>query len=142
MFDIDTLEIEELERLRDAVNRRILSMRRTTGLALPELLRLLEEVKATLADQGKEWFSLERWQYMDGDIRFWLNPKDQELHSTGWFTIDELIAWGRDTGPIMLDAEDDSFEDGTDSEPWGASQHHSTSDETEQHLRLQRFERF
>jgi len=111
MFNIDTLEIDELEQLRDAVNRRILEMRRTRGLALPDLLRLLEEVKATLSDQGKEWYSLERWQYMDGEIRFWLNPKDQDLYHTGWFSIDDLIAWARDAGSIM---QEDLFEDEDD----------------------------
>lgn len=141
MFDIDRLEIEELERLRDAVNQRILSMRRTTGLALPELLRLFEEVKTTLADQGKEWYSLERWQYMDGEIRFWLNPKDHILHNTGWFTIDDLIAWGRDIGPIVTGAE-------TSQEPEHAhsfesmSSEHPTSYDDEPDLRLHRFDRF
>lgn len=144
MFDIGTLEIEELERLRDAVNQRILSMRRTTGLALPELLRLFEEVKATLADQSKDWYSLERWQYMDGEIRFWLNPKDHAVHNTGWFTIDNLIAWGRDTGPIMTGMEELDYDEHADSLEWAAGEQRGTqeNDENERHLRLQRFDRY
>ena len=47
-IDIESLDVEELEQLRDACSRRLLQMRRTQGLALPDLLRLLEEVKATL----------------------------------------------------------------------------------------------
>ncbi|MBC8161696.1 MAG: hypothetical protein H7Z42_10805 [Roseiflexaceae bacterium] len=113
MFNIEALEIDELERLRDAVNRKILAMRRTTGLALPELLRLLDEVKTTLGDQGKEWHSLERWQYMDGEIRFWLNPRDHELYNTGWFSIDDLIAWARASGPVM---NGDLFDEQADDE--------------------------
>lgn len=107
MFELGALDIDELERLRDAVNRRILAMRRTRGLALPELLHLLDEVKATLGDQGKEWHSLERWQYMDGEIRFWLNPKDHDQYNTGWFSIDDLVAWARNSGQVMINADDD-----------------------------------
>lgn len=114
-IDIDTLTIDELERLRDACNQRILESRRTHGLALPDLLRLLEEVKTVLRDQGKEWFSLERWQWMDGQIRFWLNPKDQDLYQTGWFSVDDLIAWSRDSGFVMIEA---IYEDDLDDEPW------------------------
>ncbi len=108
--NIDMLDIDELEQLRDEVNRRILSMRQTRGLALPDLLRLLEEVKVTLSDQGKDWFSLERWQYMDGEIRFWLNPRDQENYRSGWYSIDNLIAWTHELGPIVVQFEDDDDE--------------------------------
>jgi hypothetical protein len=107
MFDIQSLDIPELERLRDAVNRRLLQMRRTEGLRLPELLQLFEEVKLALQDQGKEWHSLERWQWMDGGIKFWLNPNEQDIYNSGWFTIDELIAWTHDTGPVMIEELDD-----------------------------------
>jgi hypothetical protein len=112
MFDIQSLDVPELERLRDAVNRRLLQMRRTEGLRLPELLQLFEEVKLALQDQGKEWHSLERWQWMEGGIKFWLNPNEQDLYNSGWFTIDDLIAWSHDTGPVMveeLDEDDDPF---------------------------------
>jgi hypothetical protein len=107
MFDIQSLDIYELERLRDAVNRRLLQMRRTEGLRLPELLQLFEEVKSALQDQGKDWHSLERWQWMDGGIKFWLNPNEQDLYNSGWFSIDELIAWTHDTGPVMIEELDD-----------------------------------
>jgi hypothetical protein len=103
MIDIQTLDVSQLEQLRDAINRRLLQMRRTEGLRLPELLQLFEEVKTTLQDQGKEWYSLERWQWMDGEIKFWLNPNEQDLYHTGWFSIDELIAWTHDIGPIMIE---------------------------------------
>ncbi|HEU4327099.1 MAG TPA: hypothetical protein VFS21_28425 [Roseiflexaceae bacterium] len=110
MIDLAELNIDELEQLRDECNRRILAMRQTKGLALVDLLRLLEEVKATLTDQGKEWFSLERWQWMDGEVRFWLNPKDQDLYRTGWFSIDDLIAWSQDIGAIMIEQDFDDEE--------------------------------
>ncbi|HEX9373729.1 MAG TPA: hypothetical protein VF897_22135 [Roseiflexaceae bacterium] len=105
MIDIQSLDIYQLEQLRDAINRRLLQMRRTEGLRLPELLQLFEEVKTTLQGQGKEWHSLERWQWMDGGIKFWLNPNDQDLYHTGWFSIDELIAWTYDSGPVMIEED-------------------------------------
>lgn len=145
MFDIDTLDIDELERLRDAVNRRILEMRRTKGLALPELLRLLDEVKATLNDQGKEWYSLERWQYMDGEIRFWLNPKAHEIYNTGWFSIDDLIAWGRESGPVVhqeyFEDEDEAGNEVNNGITWLTSEERQEQVEVEDNrLRFQRFE--
>lgn len=105
--DIEHLEVSELEELRDAVNRRLLQLRRTKNLTLPELLQLLEEVKKTLTDQGKEWKSLERWQWMDGEIRFWLNPNEQDIYRSGWFSIDDLIAWTHEYGPIVIQDEDE-----------------------------------
>ena len=107
MIDIQTLDVSQLEQLRDAINRRLLQMRRTEGLRLPELLQLFEEVKIALQDQGKEWHSLERWQWMDGGIKFWLNPNEQAIYRTGWYTIDELIAWSHDTGPVMIEELDE-----------------------------------
>ena len=105
MFDIESLEIAELEALRDACNRRLLALRRTRGLTLPELLRLLDDVKGTLRDQQKDWHSLERWQWMDGEIRFWLNPVEQDIYQAGWFSIDDLIAWTHDHGPVLIEEE-------------------------------------
>jgi hypothetical protein len=59
-IDIEGMSIPELERLRDAVNQRLLSLRYSNRHTLPELLRMLEELKGALNDQGKEWRSLER----------------------------------------------------------------------------------
>jgi hypothetical protein len=109
MVDLETLDYQQLMELRDAVNRRMLQLRRTTGLRLPDLLALLEEVKLTLRDQGKEWRSLERWQWMDGEVRFWLNPVDQNSYAVGWFTIDELVQWAHDMGPVLI-ADDEDYD--------------------------------
>lgn len=111
-IDIGSLDVPALEALRDVINRRLLELRRTRGLALPDLLRLLDEVKAALRDQDKSWHSLERWQWMEGEIRFWLNPVEQDIYKTGWFSIDDLIAWTYDQGPVLI--EEEALED----EPW------------------------
>ncbi len=106
MIDITLLDVAELEELRDEVNRRLLSMRRTEGLRLPEILQLFEEVKQALEDQGKQWISLERWQWTDGGIKFWLNPTHNWEYQRGWYSIDELIAWVHNTGPIMIEEQE------------------------------------
>jgi len=144
MFDIQSLDVDQLEHLRDVVNRRLLQMRRTEGLRLPELLQLFEEVKLALKDQGKEWHSLERWQWMEGGIRFWLNPNEQELYHSGWFSIDELIAWSHDTGPVMIEElDDDEREDARHDQAGGvaitwlpSSRDSSTRDQDERRMRL------
>jgi hypothetical protein len=110
-IDLDALDVPDLERLRDAINRRILKKRRTQGLTLPELLRLFEETKAVLAEHHREWRSLERWQWMDGEIKFWLNPVDQESYRAGWYSIDDLIAWVYNEGPIVIHSETDEDDD-------------------------------
>lgn len=118
MIDIETLSFDELVKLRDACNRRLLELQPTRRRTLPELLDLLEEVKATLRDQGKQWRSLERWQWMDGEFHFWLNPTDQESYQLGWYTIDELIAWTQERGPVLRSFEEEE-EDHNDSS-WNA----------------------
>ncbi len=114
MINLEELDYQQLIRLRDAINRRMLQLRRTTGLRLPELLSMLEEVKQTLRDQGKEWRSLERWQWVDGEVRFWLNPADQRRYNMGWFSIDELIQWAHDMGPVLAHEEGPDGDDPAD----------------------------
>ncbi|RRR69309.1 MAG: hypothetical protein EI684_15965 [Candidatus Viridilinea halotolerans] len=113
-IDIQDLSITDLERLRDAVNQRLLQLRYSHRHTLPELLRMLEELKSVLNDQGKQWRSLERWQWMDGQIRFWLNPTDQVQYQSGWYTIDELLQWSHNGGPVIV--RDDEMEE--DDETW------------------------
>lgn len=112
-IDIEGLSISELERLRDAVNQRLLQLRYSNRHTLPELLRMLEELKGVLNDQGKQWRSLERWQWMDGQIRFWLNPTDQVQYQSGWYTINELLQWSYNGGPVMVRDDEDETEDET-----------------------------
>lgn len=113
-IDIEGLSISELERLRDAVNQRLLQLRYSNRHTLPELLRMLEELKGVLNDQGKQWRSLERWQWMDGQIRFWLNPTDQVQYQSGWYTINELLQWSYNSGPVIVRDEEEE----TDDETW------------------------
>jgi len=87
--------------LRDEVNQRILTLKKSPRLRLEDSLRLFEETKTALTERGMTWHSLERWQWMEGEVRFWVNPIDQHRYATGWFTLDDLIAWLTDDGPIV-----------------------------------------
>ncbi|MEI8306213.1 MAG: hypothetical protein WCF99_04010 [Chloroflexales bacterium] len=110
-IDIEGMSVSDLEHLRDAVNQRLLELRYSNRHTLPELLRMLEDLKTALNDQGKEWRSLERWQWMDGQIRFWLNPTDQVRYQSGWYTINELLLWSRDRGPVLVPEDEDVEEE-------------------------------
>ena len=102
-IDISHLSYPELITLRDTINQRLLQMRRTPTMRLDDILACFEETRTALADHGHRWHTLERWQWMDGEVRFWLNPVDQQRFAVGWFSIDDLIAWLNDTGPILRD---------------------------------------
>lgn len=121
MLNLEELDYDQLAQLRDAVNMQMLKRRRTSGLRLNELLALLEEVKTTLRDQGKEWRSLERWQYIDGEICFWLNPTDQSRYNMGWFSIDALIQWTHDLGPVMVEEDVEDEEEDAEYNSWRES---------------------
>ena len=36
-----------------------------------------------------------------GNLRFFLNPREQNRYNHGWFSLEELKAWAGDTGPII-----------------------------------------
>lgn len=102
-IDISHLSYAELITLRDDINRRLLLMQRSHTSRLDEILALFETTRTALHEHGHRWHTLERWQWMDGEVRFWLNPVDQHRYAVGWFSIDDLIAWLNDTGPVLRD---------------------------------------
>lgn len=102
-IDISHLSYAELITLRDDINRRLLVMQHTHTLRLDEILARFDETRTALRDHGYRWHTLERWQWMDGEVRFWLNPVDQQRYAVGWFSLADLIAWLHDTGPVVRD---------------------------------------
>ena len=57
----------------------------------------LVEVKRELKENGKDFISLSRWAHtLGGEIIFWLNPMQQNIHNSGWFTLDDLKKWAKD----------------------------------------------
>jgi len=31
---------------------------------------------------------------------YWLNPMEQKIHNYGWFTVEDLLLWAENKGPI------------------------------------------
>lgn len=69
-------------------------------------------IEDVLRAAGKKWYALKpgwrdaRKQHVD----FFLNPRDQSHHASGWFTVEELQQWARDEGPVMVDKEMQRFD--------------------------------
>jgi len=42
------------------------------------------------------------------EVKFYLNPGDQQLYKHGWFTVEELQAWAEGKGPIVKPAQSPS----------------------------------
>lgn len=72
---------------------------------------LLAAAKATgieeyLKSKGKRWFTLSpRWANEGKtEVRFWLNPYDQQIYNCGWYSVEDLRLWGDDQGPVLKQA--------------------------------------
>lgn len=61
-------------------------------------------LEKTLKAAGKTWFALKpRWNQDQTEVLFWLNPMQQSDHNMGLFSREELEAWARNEGPVMVD---------------------------------------
>lgn len=60
-------------------------------------------IKKILEDAGKGYYALSpRWNDDNKkELKFWLNPHDQNKYQYGWYNIDELKQWAKDKGPIV-----------------------------------------
>ena len=56
-----------------------------------------------LEKADKKYFALSpRWKDDDKqDVIFWLNPYNQQLYNSGWFTVNDLKDWVKDKGKII-----------------------------------------
>lgn len=63
-------------------------------------------IEMQLAAGGRRWHALEpAWVGEDKtEIRCFLNPVDQHLFKSGWFSLDELAQWAEGYGPIVKGA--------------------------------------
>lgn len=61
-------------------------------------LGIEEELRAA----GKGWFALSpRWtDDQETDLKIWLNPTDQRVNNSGYFTVEELRQWIKGSGPV------------------------------------------
>ena len=75
-------------------------------------LRLLDAVAETgirdiLKATNKRYYALTpKWANEDeSEILFWLNPQDQQNNNFGWFTLQDLLDWSQDKGPIPKESK-------------------------------------
>lgn len=75
---------------------------------------LFREVKETgimdiIKESDKRYFALSP-KYWDEDgkrvLKFWLNPEKQHLYNFGWYTVDDLLQWTNNEGPVIKNDED------------------------------------
>jgi hypothetical protein len=60
-------------------------------------------IEERLKKAGKRYFALSpRWA--DGTkkaVKFWLNPCDQHIYNSGWYSVQDLDNWIQNKGPII-----------------------------------------
>lgn len=55
-----------------------------------------------LSVAGKKFYALSpKWKDGTDKIIFWLNPLDQDAYNAGWFTIEDLLQWTKEQGPVI-----------------------------------------
>lgn len=63
-------------------------------------------IEKRLRKSSKEWFALSPKRFLLNDktskydFMVWLNPQDQHLNNSGWFTVEELDEWIDGKGPV------------------------------------------
>ena len=64
-------------------------------------------IERILTAAGLKWFALSaRWKdEAKKEVKFWLNPCDQQRNSSGWYTVEELKQWAQGEGPVIKKAE-------------------------------------
>ncbi len=72
----------------------------------PALQLFVEDLivlKSLLKEQGRKYFALSTISFHDGEYRVWLNPhpNEQSIYNYGVYTINELLMWLDDDGPVM-----------------------------------------
>jgi len=62
-------------------------------------------IEKELRQAGKNFFALSpRWaDAQESEVVYWLNPMEQSQNDAGWYTVDELRQWAKDTGPVVND---------------------------------------
>ena len=62
-------------------------------------------LEETLRANQCQWHSLQFDHVIedeDGNLRVWLNPEEQDRNNFGWFTAEDLRAWSRGEGPVVI----------------------------------------
>jgi hypothetical protein len=62
-------------------------------------------IEKLLLRHKKAYFSLRPRRKKDGSVEFWLNPFQQSLYGSGYYTLQDLRAWARDKGKVIKKPE-------------------------------------
>jgi len=59
-----------------------------------------------LKSAGRSWFALRAAWIRDKSaskhpVWFWLNPQEQDRYEAGWFTVEDLLQWTENKGPVL-----------------------------------------
>ena len=65
-------------------------------------------IEEKLRKAGKRWFALSpRWSSVirglttSYPVVYWLNPMEQDKYDSNWFTVEDLLLWAKDKGPVV-----------------------------------------
>lgn len=58
-------------------------------------------IESLLRKKKKGFFALSPRYNKSGELVVWLNPFEQSKYNSGWFTIQDLQDWARDTGKVI-----------------------------------------
>ncbi|WP_156883591.1 hypothetical protein [Salipiger mucosus] len=81
----------------------------------PHLLKAARKtgIEKKVRAAGLDFFALSpRWakdcstSKTKHDVAFWLNPREQNIHNYGIFTVEDLEAWTKGKGRVMAKAKE------------------------------------
>ena len=60
-------------------------------------------IKAILKEAGKSYYGLAAdWTNGEGsEIKYFLNPREQDIYQWGWYSLQDLLDWCKDEGKIL-----------------------------------------
>lgn len=62
------------------------------------------QLEELLKAAGKSWYAMTpAWNKDKTEVLFHLNPTQPDDYQSGWFTVEEIKAWARNEGPVMVD---------------------------------------
>lgn len=61
-------------------------------------------IEKILEKAGCRYYALRPvWENREkGELRFWLNPQEQQRNNYGWYTLQDLVNWAEGEGPIPV----------------------------------------
>jgi len=62
---------------------------------------VLKEAKKTFFALSPHWISDDMKSQSKYPVVYWLNPMQQSEHNFGWYTVEDLMLWAKDQGPVI-----------------------------------------